>query len=88
MMGIYYIQGIITSKIVLDFRGKIADRTSHESKQNGSRWNQEEIFKQSQIVLERCNVRLPTYPEPGVIATKPAIAPEQNPTIVHLFSVR
>jgi hypothetical protein len=33
-------------------------------------------------------VRVPTYPEPGVIVTKPAIAPEQKPTTVHFLSMR
>lgn len=27
-----------------------------------------------------------TYPDEGVAATKPAIVPEQNPTMVHFFS--
>ena len=29
-----------------------------------------------------------TYPDPGVIATNPAITPEQNPTVDHLCSNR
>ena len=32
--------------------------------------------------------RAPTKPDPGVIATRPATAPEQNPTADHLFATR
>ena len=32
--------------------------------------------------------REPTKPDPGVIATRPAIAPEQNPTADHFLSMR
>ena len=32
--------------------------------------------------------RAATKPDPGVIATRPAIAPEQNPTAFHCLSTR
>jgi hypothetical protein len=33
-------------------------------------------------------IRDPTKPEPGVMATRPAMAPEQNPTALHFLSRR
>lgn len=37
---------------------------------------------------EYLDSRAPTKPEPGVIATRPAIAPEQKPTADHFLSIR
>ena len=88
-MGGENIERIVVSKGELELCRKIADRSGHETEENGGGCAEERIFQLAlhyQIPGKR--LREPTKPEAGVIATKPETAPEQKPTADHLRSKR
>ena len=48
----------------------------------------DEKYELCGLAWKKGHPRAPTKPDPGVMATRPAIAPEQNPTADHFFSMR
>ena len=83
------IESIVVSREELELGGKVAKGPGQEAEQDSSGYGKAMVSIPWQLPSDDGrHIRAPTKPEPGVIATSPAMAPEQNPTADHLRSMR
>ena len=86
--GEAYIKTIIITEDELELGGEVAKSTTEDTEKNSGSWQKisslANVWAQRKMIM---GLRDPTKPEAGVIATSPEIAPEQNPTALHFFSI-
>ena len=85
-----YIETVVVAEEELELSGEVAERAGHEAEQHsgGCMHTQRSANVLASLGKSEQDVREPTKPDAGVIATRPAMAPEQKPTADHLRSRR
>jgi hypothetical protein len=64
---------------------EIADGPGYNSIEHSGRWKIHDDTSTGKLSKEMRYTRHPTKPAPGVMVMRPEIAPEQNPTTLHLL---
>ena len=80
------VEGIINAEKELKLGCVVCERRTQDSENNGCPWGNISFEKSVKVPIYRTKSLY--IPEPGVMDTRPATTPEQNPTVENFFSRR